>query len=224
VDLNNLANEFLPKDVDLPSLSRERMENQSRILDYHLRGKTRLAHLNALTISYLRRSTDRTQKASFLFHRIWQEHGSILINELSTRWLISTLQTFLDHGRSEAQRQIGTVGYFYANLIKIYEGERSIEGRDQDADYLNKSPQTKNLFRGLDRFEVGGTDLMLNTNALALEVALKDDVAGLVLQELLLRVKSSHTAFSRLDKARLNLKAETPGFQDTWTFFEAPDG
>lgn len=220
VNLRELAFDLLPKEVEPPNTSRERMEDQDEILKYHLRGKSRLAHLNAVVISYLRRETSHTGKARLLFHRIWEEQGVILVNELSTRWLISTLQTFLDHGKNESQRQIGTTGYFYANLLKIYEGERSIEGLEQSSHATSNIPQTKNEFRGLDRYNVGGTDLMLNTNAMALEIALKDDIAGLVLQEFLLRVKSSQNVFTRLDKARESLGIEVPGFTDTWCFFE----
>ena len=187
VDLEELAKERLPSEVDEPKLQRSDIRNQSIILSYHLRGKSKLNYLNGLTISYLRRDTPHTDKARMLFHRIWREQGRLLVNELSTRWLISTLQTFLDHGENEAQRSIGTAGYFYGNLMKIYEGERAIEGLEQDGCYSNLEPRTKNRFRGMDRYNVGGTDLMLNTNALVLELALRDEVAGLVLQEFLLR-------------------------------------
>lgn len=222
VNLNTLRTYILSEDAELPDTSRERMEDQADILRYHLRGKSELAWLNGLVISYLRRATPHTDKARVLFHRIWDEQGVLLVNELSTRWLISTLQTYLDHGKNEAQRRIGATGYFYANMMKIYEGERAIEGRDQNSVYAAKEPSTKNGFRGLDRFNLGGTDLMLNTNAIALEIALSDSSAGLVLQELLLRTKVAQTVFSRLDQSRIALDAEVPGFLDTWSFFEKP--
>lgn len=220
VDLTSYIFDILPTDVDPPTVSRSNMNDQSMILDYHLRGKSRLAKLNALTISYLRRDTCYTDKAQHLFHRIWREHGPLLINELTTRWLISTLQTFLDHGENEAQRVIGASSHFYANMMKIYEGERAIEGRDQDATYEKAGPQTTNKFIGLDRYNVGGTDLLLNTNALALDLAMRDDVAGLVLFELLLRVKDSANVFTRMDRTRQTKGIEIAGFTDTWSFFE----
>ncbi|WP_300058209.1 hypothetical protein [uncultured Roseobacter sp.] len=223
VDLEQLAAERLPGDVPMPDLHRADIRNQSAILDYHLRGKSRLSHLNGLTISYLRRDTPHTKKARHLFHRIWREQGWVLINELSTRWLISTLQTFLDHGENEAQRMIGTAGYFYGNMVKIYEGERAIEGLEQDGRYATLTPQTKNRFRGMDRYRVGGSDLMLNTNALALDIAARDPVAGLVLQEFLLRVKSSGNVFSRHDATRQEQKVSMPGFANAWAFFEPWD-
>ncbi|WP_162685664.1 hypothetical protein [Roseovarius amoyensis] len=221
-DLSSYVFDILPEDIEQPSVSRIDMCNQSRILDYHLRGKSRLAKLNSLTISYLRRDTVHTEKAKYLFHRIWFEYGVLLVNELSTRWLISTLQTFLDHGLNEAQRTIGASGYFYANMMKIYEGERAIEGREQDAIYSETKSQTKNRFAGLDRYNVGGTDLLLNTNALALDIARRDDIAGLVLTELLLRTKCSHNVFTRMDKTRKGKGISVRGFEDTWSFFVEP--
>ncbi|MDX2416573.1 MAG: hypothetical protein QNK19_03835 [Xanthomonadales bacterium] len=220
VDLYKLAIEYLPKEAELPDLPRSDMKNQYKILEYHLRGKSKLAHLNALTISYLRRDSQYTNKARVLFHRIWRELGVLLINELSTRWLISTLQTFLDHGANESQRKVGVAGYFYGNLMKIYEGERAIEGLEQDGTYEQPDPQTKSKFRGLDRYQVGNSDLLLNTNALALEISLEDPTAGIVLQEVLLRVKSSGNVFTRHDMTRKEMGIDVPGFEDTWSFFE----
>jgi hypothetical protein len=220
VDLTAYVLDILPMDVPPPTVSRTNINSQSLVLDYHLRGKSRLAKLNALTISYLRRDTYYTDKARHLFHRIWREQGSLLVNELTTRWLISTLQTFLDHGENEAQRVIGASGHFYANMMKIYEGERSIEGREQNAIYEKASSQTPNKFNGLDRYNVGGTDLLLNTNALALDLAMRDDVAGLVLFELLLRVKASANVFTRMDMTRKEKGIEVEGFTDTWSFYE----
>lgn len=222
LDLKALSFDILPTDIDLPPISREEIRNQSRLLDYHLRGKSQLAKLNGLTISYLRRDTEHTEKARHLFHRIWAEEGVSLINELSTRWLISTLQTFLDHGVNEAQRIIGASGYFYANMMKIYEGERAIEGIEQDATHSYTGPQTANKFSGLDRYEIGGSDLLLNTNALALDLSTRDETAGIVLQEFLLRVKSSANVFTRMDMTRKVRQIEVKNFEDTWSFFTPP--
>lgn len=220
--LAELVFDILPKNVELQAHSRIDIRDQSRSLDYHLRGKSSIAKLNALTISYLRRDTAHTAKAKHLFHRVWAEHGTLLVNELSTRWLISTLQTFLDHGLNEAQRMIGTSGYFYANMLKIYEGERAIENRAQDGTYEETGPRTNNKFTGLDRYNVGGTDLLLNTNALALDLSMRDDVAGVVLQEFLLRVKSYHNVFTRMDRTRQEKGVVVSGFEDTWSFFTPP--
>lgn len=221
-DLGGFLARRLPEAVPEPSLSRRSMVDQSAILDYQFRGQSELSKLNALLISYLRRDTAHTRKARNLFHRIWNEYGAHIVNELSARWLISTLQTFLDHGVNEHQKLIGGCGYFYANMMKIYEGERAIEGLEQDAILTSSVPTTRSHFRGLDRYKIGGSDLLLNTNALALELSLRDEVAGLVLQEFMLRVKNSGNVFTRADATRATLKIDIPGFEDTWAFFQDP--
>jgi hypothetical protein len=223
IDLKDLLTRRLPENVIFPDVSRQQMRDQSALLDYHFRGKTELAKLNALTISYLRRNTPHTAKAQALFHRIWAECSVCLVNELSSRWLISTLQTFLDHGLNESQKLIGGCGYFYANMIKIYEGERAIEGLAQDGVLAGTEPITQNKFRGLDRYKIGGTDLLLNTNALALEISLRDKTAGVVLQEFLLRVKNSGNVFTRSDATRIAHKIEIAEFEDTWSFYVKPE-
>ena len=223
VNLDTLGHTVMDEDTTFPTASREDMNVQALKLKYRFRGKSALAFTNALAISYLRRDTEHTEKASRLFHRIWQEQGLVLVTELNTRWLISTLQTFLDHGENEHQKLIGAAGYFYANMLKIYEGERAIEGRPPDTIYDSAEPSTAPAVRGLDRFSVGGTDLLLNTNALALELAQTDLTAGLVPEEFLLRVSMSKTVFSRMDKSRIAHGIDEVGFKDAWSFFQRPD-
>ncbi|WP_312531351.1 hypothetical protein [Paracoccus sp. (in: a-proteobacteria)] len=222
VDLLNLAAESMPSDTILPEVSRGRMEDQYRILEYHLRNGSKLAFLNALVISYLRRDTPHTNLAKEIFHRIWQECGIFLVTELSTRWILSTLQTFMDHPDNSAQRVVGATGYFYGNMLKIYEGERALMGIKPDARYIGAKPSANSGFRGMDQYSVGGTDLLLNTNAMALEVAATDPVSGLVLEELLLRTKHSKTVFSRSDAARKQFAVNQRPFLDVWSFFEEP--
>jgi hypothetical protein len=222
VDLLGLSDKQISPMTQDPDSTRADMINQQQILRYHFRGQTELALLNALTISYLRRDTKHTKKARELFHRIWEECGALLVNQLTTRWLISTLQTFFDHGKNENQRLIGGSGYFYGNMMKIYEGERALEGLPADQIYPYVEPQTKNKFRGLDRFQVGGTDLHVNTNALLLEVSQRDRAAGLVAQELLLRTKNADTVFSRMDRTRIDRGIQIKNFENTWSFFDDP--
>lgn len=198
------------------------MENQVRILAYRFRGKPEICFLLGLTISYLRRNTDCTAHAAQLFQRLWAEEHAVLLGVLPTRWLISTLQTFMDHGANEAQRLIGSAAFFLSNTLKLYEAERALDGLAPDGTYPSDVPTTKSGFAGLDRFRVGGTDLMVNTNALLLELASRDAVAGRVAQEFLLRMKKSHTAFSRMDQSRVALKVDIPQFANCWSFFDPP--
>ncbi|MEM1300318.1 MAG: hypothetical protein AAGH68_13680 [Pseudomonadota bacterium] len=214
--------EVEPASEGLPSVGRERMEDQAAILAFRMRPLPKTCYLLGLVISYLRRNTGHEEHAAHLFQRLWAEEYPVLLGFLPTRWLISTFQTFLDHGINEDQRQIGAAGFFLSNTLKLYEAERALDGLPPDQTYPNLTPATKSGFRGLDRFRVGGTDLMLNTLALLLEMAAREDRAGRVLQEFLLRVKTCHTAFSRMDQTRAEHEIDIPPFSDCWSFFEPP--
>ncbi len=221
-DLSEYRNRVVVADDAFPEGGRHHMENQIRILAYRFRDKPELCAVMALCISYLRRNTHHVAHAQQLFQRIWAEEHAILLGVLPTRWLISVFQTFMDHGANETQRQIGAAAFFLANTLKLYEAERALDGLPPDRPYPSEVPTTKSGFSGLDRFRVGGTDLMLNTNALLLELAARDDVAGRVAQEFLLRMMQSHTAFSRMDASRVAHKVDNPQFANCWSFYVPP--
>jgi hypothetical protein len=223
-NLSDLNSRLVVASEDFPEGGRQDIENQARILRYRFRGLPETCYLLALSISYLRRRTAHTEHAAFLFQRLWEEEYELLLGILPTRWLISSFQTFLDHGANEAQRLIGASAYFYSNTLKAYEAERAFEGLLPENTYPNSVPVTKSGFMGMDRFKLGGTDLLLNTNALLLELAAHDERAGRVVQEFLVRTKFSHSIFSRMDQSRIRHEVEIPGFSNCWSFFEPPKG
>jgi len=206
----------------LPEASRWQMPNQSEILKHRLRGQPMTCWLLGLVISYLRRNTGHEEHAAHLFQRLWAEEHEILLGFLETRWLISTFQTFMEHGISEDQRMIGGAAFLFTNTLKAYEAERALDGIPPDQTYPNEIPSVKSGFWGLDRYRVGGTDMLLNTLAHLLELAAREDRVGRVLQEFLLRMKRHHTAFSRMDQTRLAQDTDISQFEDCWSFFEPP--
>jgi len=221
-DLKPYRYSILEPISEIPSVGRGRMENQAKLLEYRFQNRPHVCFLLGIIISYLRRDTKVTKKARILFQRLWIEEYHLLLAMLPTRWLISTLQTFLEHGANEDQRIIGASGFFFANLMKAYEAERSLEGLAADSVYPSTTPTTKNGFAGLDRIKLGGSDLMLNTNAQLLELSSRERTAGRVLEEFLLRMKSSSTVFSRMDKSRQAHQVEIEGFKNCWSFFSEP--
>lgn len=228
--LPDLSTDFKQACIDLtegeeafPGGGRHDMHQQDRILRHRFRGLPLVCFYNAFAISYLRRSTPHTQHAKRLFCHLWENEYRIMLATLPTRWLISVLQTFMEHGTSEAQRHVGTAGFFFSNTMKAYEAERGLEGHPADNIYAHTEPSTKNGFPGLDRFALGNTDLMLNLLAQLLEASARDDVSGRVLRELLLRTRAANTLFSRMDQSRIHHKADKKGFENCWSFFEEPD-
>lgn len=221
-DLAPFRTDLIIADETFPEGDRGDMTLQERKLAFRFRGMPRTCLLLGLTISYLRRDTPHSAAAAHLFQRLWAEEHAILLGLVQTRWLISTFQTFMDHGVNDAQRTIGAAGYFMSNTLKLYEAERAIEGLAPDAVYPGTKAQTKTGFRGLDRFGVGGTDLMVNHTTLFLELAAREPLAGRVAQEFLLRLKTAHSAFSRMDRSRIHHDINNPQFASSWSFSEPP--
>jgi hypothetical protein len=221
--LMTLWQTIVPEDeIEFPQTTRATMEGQVRILRFRMRGLPEPCFILALLISYLRRDTAHTGKARDLFLKMWQFEHVNLSAFLPTRWLISSLQTFLDHGESADQRLVGGSGYFFANVMKAYEAERGFVGLNAESLYPNTTPSGKNGGVGLDRFDLGRSDLMVNTLAMLYEISLRDERSGRVVRELLLRVKSGHTIFSRMDQSRIHHEIEPQGFVNCWSFFEDP--
>lgn len=222
LDLGDLRDKIVEGPADFPGGNRQEMEQQDNILRYRFSGQPYVNYLVGFSISYLRRDTQHTVSARRLFFRAWETEYPLLLSTLPSRWLISTLQTFMDHGRSCDERLIGAAGYFFFNTLKAYEAERALEGLQPDAIYPNTEPKTKNGFPGMDRFDLGGSDLMVNTLALLLELSMKEPVSGRVLQELLVRTKNANSVFSRMDRSRQHHVVKNPQFENCWSFFEEP--
>jgi hypothetical protein len=222
--LGDLWHSTIPEeDAEFPDTTRVTMEGQARILRFRMRGLPEPCFLLGMLISYLRRDTVHTAKALDLFLRFWTHEHEMLIAFLPTRWLISSLQTFLDHGRSPEQRVVGAAGYFFANTVKAYEAERALEGLEVDRTYDSPFPKITKLGGvGLDRFDLGRTDLMVNTLSLLFETSLGDELSGRVLRELILRLKAGHSLFSRMDQSRIRHGINAKGFVDCWSFYEDP--
>jgi hypothetical protein len=221
-DWSNYRKNIINHSDEFPSVSRLHMEDQKRILQYRFRGLPEVCLWLGLSISYLRRDTQHTEKAASVFQRLWQQEYALLLALLPTRWLISSFQTFAEHGINEDQRLIGTAGFYFGNLMKTYEGERSIEGLPADAIYPFTQPMTEIGFAGMDRYRLGGTDLMVNTLSSLVALSAKNITAGRVLQEFLIRMRNGHTVFSRHDRSRMHHNVEIPSFSNCWCFFEEP--
>jgi hypothetical protein len=206
-----------------PTCGRQKIENQREILRYRFRGMPEICYLVGLSISYLRRDTPHTCKASALFQRLWSEEYPLLLAILPTRWLISSFQTFAEHGIDQEQKLIGTAGFTFGNLMKIYEGERSLEGLSTRAVYSNTQPETEASLHGMDRYNLGGTDLLVNTLSHLVELSTREKIAGRVMQEFLSRVREDCTVFSRHDKSKIHHEIDIPQFSNCWSFFEHPE-
>jgi len=179
-----------PLDVDLSALLTARVpdgEELARPASAHavkrheirqeLAGFTELAALNALLIAHLRKKRQPRHTAR-LFHRLWAEHSQALLAELPPRWLISSVITFGDHGRTEGQRRIGLAMNVLLSLMKLYEFERLFSGLPSDrAHPIRRSPQSA-LPLDMPSFSLLSGGLDINLLAQIWSMARDEPLAG----------------------------------------------
>jgi hypothetical protein len=157
--------DFAPlKTQDLPAQVLPRPEGLTRVakkrhmLLGELQGHCELALLHGMLVSHLRKHTF-PDVAPALFLRLWREEESWLLDTLPTRWLISAVITFADHGPSEPDRNLAARMNMLFSLMKIYEAERAFSGLSADKPFRiinrNKDP----LPMGMQDFSVLQGDL-----------------------------------------------------------------
>lgn len=125
-------------------------------------GNSELAFLNAQLISNLRKRSF-PRHAPSLFCRLWAEHSNHLLSALDLRWMVSSVQTFADHGETATQREVGHALRMFFGLMKIYEFERLFSGTQPETPFLprNKVHTALPLDMKSFSFEKGGLDVNL---------------------------------------------------------------
>ncbi|MFV0408352.1 MAG: hypothetical protein ACK5LJ_01205 [Paracoccus sp. (in: a-proteobacteria)] len=179
--------------------SRQRIADLAQDMRVKYSGKPYILYWHALAIAYLRRNTSHTDHARTAFFSFWDNHGDWLAENLNSRWLISALQTFADHGRNSNERAAGLAGFLYGNLIKIYESEILTT---QQAEALPE-PLPDPKINGFFSFRPGD-DILANINMLTIGQAKGAGGAGLALIALMSHVKRGKTIFSRVDRQILD--------------------
>lgn len=130
VDLDQLARQAVPDSATkIAGGGRRTTWDRKRVkLAAEFVGKSELAFLNAQLISNLRKRAF-PRHAPALFCRLWAEQSDHLLSELDLRWLVSSVQTFAQHGETATQREVGHGLRMLFGLMKLYEFERLFSGR-----------------------------------------------------------------------------------------------
>jgi len=91
--------------------------------------------------------------------RLWAEQEDWLLDHLPTRWLISAIITFADHGQTEADRKLAQSFNILFSLMKIYESERAFSGLSSQKPFKIKDRNKAPLPLGMKDFSVLKGDL-----------------------------------------------------------------
>jgi hypothetical protein len=206
-DLAALAAQIVPEAEPPPVRRLSHYKRKLGQLRSELRGKSELAVLNADLIVHLRRATF-PDHAPALFRRVWAEHGPSLMDELPTRWLISSVITFGDFGETEAQRRIGLSLNILFSLMKLYEFERLTSGLGPEELFRRKRKRGSRLPMGMLDFGLDRGGLDYNLLAPIWQEAMAEPVVGPLACRLLDRLNADPgTLFRRLQGMRQGRQA-----------------
>lgn len=207
IDLLPLVAQKVPEGELAPTTPLSHYKRKLWQLRRELEGKSELAVLNADLIVHLRRAQFPSH-APALFRRVWAEQGSTLMEELSTRWLISSIITFGDFGETEKQRRIGLSLNVLFSLMKLYEFERFSSGLGPDELFRNKRKRGSRLPLGMLDFGLDGGGLDYNLLAPIWMAALDEPVVGPLACLLLDRLNADPSnLFRRLQGMRADRRA-----------------
>lgn len=207
IDLIPLAATKVPEGELMPDTRLSHYKRKLWQLRRDLEGKSELAVLNADLIVHLRRATYPAH-APALFRRVWAEQGKTLMEELSSRWLISSIITFGDFGDTEAQRRIGLSLNVLFSLMKLYEFERFSSGLGADELFRQKRKRGSKLPLGMLDFGIDGGGLDYNLLAPIWKAALEEPVVGPLACHLLDRLNADPSnLFRRLQGMRAERRA-----------------
>ncbi|WP_171124742.1 MULTISPECIES: hypothetical protein [unclassified Ruegeria] len=165
-------------------------------------GSTELAFLNAQLIANLRKRDFPTQCPT-LFQRLWAEQSAHLLQVLDLRWLVSSVQTFADHGMTPTQREVGHALRMLFGLVKLYEFERLFSGHPPSDAFRLRHKVDAALPMGMEGFSLDSGGLDINLIAPIWSKALTDPTIAPLANHLLNRLNADPgTVFRRLKLMR----------------------
>jgi len=202
VDFGSLKNQPLPAQVLPRPDGLSRIAKKRHMLLGELAGHCELVMLHGLLVSHLRKHT-YPDTAPLLFLRLWSEEEGWLLKNLPTRWLISAVITFADHGQSEADRNLAARMNMLFSLIKIFEAERCFSGLPPQKPFRIKDRNKTPLPLGMKDFSVLNGDLEAHLLVPLWRDANKAPAIGPLVQHLLeLLNQDDGTVFRRLALVR----------------------
>ncbi|MDN5788269.1 hypothetical protein [Pseudorhodobacter sp.] len=173
-------------------------------------GQSALLLQHGLAVAHLRKR-EYPAHTPALFRRFWQEQSPHLLAALSTRWLISALITFGEHGGTEAERSLAREMGMLFSVMKLYEFERLHSGKAPEEPFGLKRVQAE-LPLGMTPFSLatGGLDInLLAPLWLAAEV---DTTSAPLGRELLRRLNDDPGGlFRRIAAMRARKRARIAG-------------
>jgi hypothetical protein len=179
------------------------LEEHLQVLLTTFSGLPFLCFYHAGIIVQIRRSIMLERNVA-IFNRLWNEKQDVLLETLSSRWLVAACDTIIDVSADPVEQALALNGTILINITKLYESERYSLGKPKATRPPPKG--TVHLFDGVMRFSVGNGDMISNMVDRAEKIAAKSLVAGKILMELFDRMSKHDTVFKRFAVQRKKIK------------------
>ena len=200
VDFEPLKSEIVATIPGAPRPPRQTMARKVHALSQEFDGQPELHLLHALMIAVLRHN-DPPPEARKLFMRMWAEDGTWMAETLNSRWKISALKTFADHGDTEADRQAASMLVILLSMMQLYESERLWSGQHPTSRFdWDERLRNQRVALGLNPYQLPLGDMERNLLMWVWEMA---DKTGPVLRPLCVHLltlvnRDRRTLFRRL--------------------------
>jgi hypothetical protein len=151
------------------------------------------------------------------FNALWESHGDFLLKNLQSRWLISTLDTYIMCPRSPAEQAWAFMGAFFMKTIKLYESENMRRSSYPDLRKPAQGPLPNRmrkrhgrvmLFEGIQTFNVNAPGDMIEKMEKRLMTVESDELCYRICCELWRRAHQKQTIYRRMGQAVSEVRAE----------------
>lgn len=176
IDLAALSRQTLPPAPPPLPADASRHAAKEHELRTELGGQSELALLHGLVIAHLRKRRFPADTPE-IFHKIWSEQSPFLLASLSTRWLISAVITFGEHGKTPTEQMLGRELGMLFSVMKLYEFERLHSGKTPDQAFGLRRVDAE-MPLGMTPFSLSSGGLDINLLAPLWQRALAEPVMG----------------------------------------------
>lgn len=174
------------------------------MLEKEFSGKSLLEFYCVWLIVKIRRKIDLESSVESFFI-LWDQEKDFLTQHLSSRWLVSVCDTYVDYANSKDEMGYAFGSILLINTMKLYETEQKMhQWKAVSNDIISLGPKTQ-LFDGMTAYSAKGGDMITNMmHRVEQKMSQETVTAG----ELIRRCSKVDTVFSRMSRYKiiLNLK------------------
>lgn len=205
-DFEPLKTQTVVIEPGLPRPPNQTMARKVYDISPEFEGQPEMHLLHAMVIA-ISRHNDPPPEAMTLFFRMWEEQHPWMIKTLNSRWKVSALKTFADHGKTDVDRNAASMLVILISMMQLYESERLWSGkRPIQLFNWNKRRQQK-VALGLNPYPVRSGDMERNLLMWVWETAEKTSpgLHPLCTNMLTLINRDRRTLFRRIRRHKLEL-------------------